>query len=145
MADPNAVQHTLACAQSFERVGEPEGLPTLAQCVAYLATAVKSNAVSLSFDTAMELAEKSGSVPPPRHLINAPTAMMRAMGFKDGYRYDHDFEHAFSGQEVFPDGLDGDCRPEIYRPNERGHEREIRKRMQFWDSLRERLKGSVAR
>nr|WP_247887464.1 replication-associated recombination protein A [Azospirillum sp. SYSU D00513] len=141
LADPNAVQHTMACAQSFERSGEPEGLPALGQCVAYLATAVKSNAVYTAFYEAMDLAGRTGSIPPPRHLINAPTAMMKAMGFKDGYRYDHDFEHAFSGQEFFPEGLDGAARPNLYRPNERGNEREILKRMQFWDGLRDRLKG----
>ena len=141
LADPSAIQHTAACAQSFERVGEPDGLLALAQCVAYLATAVKSNAVYLAFHEAMDLAGRTGSLPPPSHLINAPTAMMKAMGFKDGYRYDHDFEHAFSGQEFFPEGLDGPRRPTFYRPNERGHERDILKRMQFWDGLRERLRA----
>lgn len=136
LADPNAIQHVDACASAFERIGEPEGLPALASCAAYLATAVKSNAVYKAFYEAMELAARTGSLPPPRHIINAPTAMMRDMGFKDGYRYDHDFPYAFSGQEFMPGGLDGDRRPDLYVPNERGNEREVRKRMDFWEGLR---------
>lgn len=136
LADPNAIQQVAACAAAFERVGDPEGLPALAQCVAYLATAPKSNAVYEAFFAAMALAESSGSVPPPRHLVNAPTRLMRHQGFKDGYKYDHDFPQAFSGQEFFPEGLDGDSRPEIYRPTERGNERDIGRRVDWWDRKR---------
>ncbi|PKU23249.1 replication-associated recombination protein A [Telmatospirillum siberiense] len=136
LADPAAIRHVEACASAFDRVGVPEGLPALANCVAYLATAVKSNAVYKAFYDAMELAGRTGSLPPPKHIINAPTAMMRDMGFKDGYRYDHDFPYAFSGQEFMPAGLDGERRPALYVPNERGNEREVKKRMDFWEGLR---------
>lgn len=136
LADPMAAVQVDACARNFDRLGEPEGLPVLGQCVLYLATAVKSNAAYEAFYAAMSLAEASGSVPPPKHLINAPTRMMREQGFKDGYKFDHQFEHAFSGQEFFPEGLDGDRRPDLYVPNERGNEREVLRRMRFWDELR---------
>jgi len=133
LADPRAIEQAAACAAVFERIGEPEGLPALAQCVGYLATAIKSKA----FYTAMDLAEAHGSIMPPKHLVNAPTALMKAQGFKDGYRYDHDFPHAFSGQPFFPDILSGPDRPEIYRPNARGYERDILKRLAWWDQRRE--------
>lgn len=135
LADPAAIQHTVACSDAFERMGEPEGLPALAQATLYLATAVKSNAAYQAFYRAMELAESTGNLPVPDHLINAPTRMMKEMGFKQGYRYDHDYPHAFAGQEFFPQSLAGPARPEIYRPVERGNEREVRRRMQFWEKL----------
>ncbi|WP_341865262.1 AAA family ATPase [Gluconacetobacter entanii] len=137
LADPRAIEQAAACAAVFERVGEPEGLPALAQCVGYLATAIKSNAIYKAFYAAMDLAETQGSLMPPKHLINAPTALMKAQGFKDGYRYDHDFPHAFSGQQFFPDALSGPDRPELYRPNERGYERDLLKRLAWWDQRRE--------
>jgi putative ATPase len=136
LCDPQAVIHTASCAALFERLGEPEGLPVLGQCVAYLATAIKSNAVYAAFYEAMDLAERTGGLPPPKHLINAANGVMRQQGFKDGYRYDHVFPNAFSGQEFFPDGLDGDRRPVLYRPNERGNERDVLKRMAWWDAHR---------
>lgn len=137
LADPRAIEQAAACAAVFERIGEPEGLPALAQCVGYLATAIKSNAIYKAFYTAMDLAEAHGSIIPPKHLVNAPTALMKAQGFKDGYRYDHDFPHAFSGQPFFPDILSGPDRPEIYRPNARGYERDILKRLAWWAQRRE--------
>jgi putative ATPase len=142
LADPVAVQQVDACAALFERVGEPEGLPAVAQAVAYLATAVKSNATYAAFHAAMELADATGDLSVPMHLVNAPTALMRQMGFKDGYVFDHDCEHAFSGQEFMPEGLDGDSRPALYQPNERGNEREILKRMRFWDEMRRKRRGA---
>lgn len=138
LADPGAIAHVEACAAAFERIGEPEGLPAVASAVGYLATAAKSNAIYGAFYAAMTLAEETGSAPPPKHLINAPTSLMKSLGLKSGYLYDHDFPHAFSGQEFFPAGLDGANRPTLYAPNERGHEREILKRLAFWDSLRQR-------
>lgn len=137
LADPRAIEQAAACAAAFERVGEPEGLPALAQCVGYLATAIKSNAIYKAFYAAMDLAETHGSILPPKHLINAPTALMKAQGFKDGYRYDHDFPHAFSGQQFFPDALTGPNRPDLYRPNERGYERDIIKRLSWWNQRRQ--------
>ena len=142
LSDPQAIIHTASCAAIFERIGEPEGLPALAQCVAYLATAVKSNAVYSAFHAAMDIAERTGALPPPKHLINASNRTMRDQGFKAGYVYDHDCEHAFSGQEFMPEGLGGPARPTLYAPNERGNEREIGKRMRFWNSLREKLRAA---
>ena len=107
------------------------------------ALAVATRLVGLPFlpgvqtlSEAMALAEQTGSLPPPKHIINAPTQMMRDMGFKDGYKFDHDFPYAFSGQEFMPDALAGHRRPEIYAPNERGNEREVKKRMDFWENIR---------
>jgi putative ATPase len=142
LADPAAVQQVDACAALFERLGEPEGLPAVGQAVAYLATAVKSNATYAAFYAAMELADATGDLPVPMHLVNAPTEMMRQMGFKDGYVWDHECEHAFSGQDFMPEGLDGDARPHLYVPNERGNEREIIKRMRFWEELRRKRRGA---
>jgi putative ATPase len=141
MADPSVLGHAIAAAEAFERLGEPEGLPALASCVICLATAPKSNAAYRSFYAAMKLVEETGSPPPPPHIVNAPTKLMKQMGFKDGYKYDHDWPDAFSGQEFFPSGLDGTNRPELYKPNERGHEREIIKRMRYWDALREKRRS----
>ena len=128
MADPGAVQQVAACADLFDLVGVPEGLPLLGQCVIYLATAVKSDASWSAFRAAAALAEAGGTLPPPPAV--APS------GGGPGYVSDHRCEHAFSGREFFPEGLAGASRPELYRPAERGHEREILKRMVFWDGLR---------
>jgi putative ATPase len=127
MADPSAITHTVACAQAFDRVGEPEGLIILSQCVVYLASSVKSNAAYLSLKEAMSLVEETGSLPVPAHLTREG---------KDKYLYDHDFPEAFSGQNFLPVELTGDQRPEFYRPNNRGYEREITKWMAWRDSKR---------
>jgi putative ATPase len=111
----------------------------MAQAIAYVATAPKSNAAYTAFNAALEAAAATGSVPPPKHLVNAPTRMMREMGFKEGYRYDHDWPDAFSGQEFFPAELTARGRPQFYRPNERGFERDIVKRLDYWAKLRARL------
>lgn len=136
MADPQAMVQVMTAWQAFERTGLPEGRLFLAQAIAYVATAPKSNAAYLAFDQAAALARKTGSLPPPKHILNAPTALMKELGYHDGYQYDHDRPDAFSGQEFYPDEIAaGDPEP-LYAPNERGFEREIRKRLAFWSARR---------
>lgn len=135
-ADPQAMVQVVTAWDAFERVGWPEGRLFLAQAINYVATAPKSNASYRAFDEAMELAGRTGSLPPPKHILNAPTRTMRELGYGVGYRYDHDFPEAFSGQEFFPDEFSGEARPEFYRPHERGFEREVRKRLDFWRKIR---------
>ena len=137
MADPQAMPQVLSAWDAFERVGWPEGRLFLAQAITYVATAPKSNAAYRAFDAALDLANRTGSLPPPKHILNAPTKMMRELGYGAGYQYDHDFPEAYSGQEYFPAELTGAARPEFYRPNERGFEREVRKRLDFWEKARE--------
>lgn len=136
LADPQAMPQVIAAWSAFERVGWPEGRLFLGQAVAYVATAPKSNAAYLAFDAALDLATRTGSLPPPMHILNAPTSLMREMGYGAGYQYDHDFQEGFSGQEYFPEGLNGADRPEFYVPKERGFEREVRKRLDFWERIR---------
>jgi putative ATPase len=136
MADPHAMPQVVAAWNGFERVGWPEGRLFLAQAIAYVATAPKSNAAYLAFEAALELADRTGSLPPPKHILNAPTSLMRELGYGDGYQYDHNSPDGFSGQDFFPGELSGHDRPEFYRPNERGFEREVRKRLDFWEKLR---------
>jgi putative ATPase len=138
MADPQAMVQVVAAWEAFERVGWPEGRLFLAQAIAYVATAPKSNAAYLGFAAALELAERTSHVPPPLRILNAPTRMMRELGYHAGYRYDHDEPDAFSGQEFLPEPLAGEGRPEFYRPNDRGFEREIRRRLEYWAGLRAR-------
>lgn len=143
MADPQAMVQVITAWQAFERVGWPEGRLFLAQAIAYVATAPKSNAAYGAFNEALALAKQTGSLPPPKHILNAPTKLMKDLGYHEGYKYDHDFPDAFSGQEFFPEELSGPNRPEFYQPNERGFERDIRKRLDYWDSLRRKRQGSA--
>ena len=136
MADPQAMPQVIAAWTAFERVGLPEGRLFMAQAITYVATAPKSNASYMGFNAALELAAQTGSLPPPKHILNAPTKLMKELGYHAGYRYDHDYPDAFSGQEFFPDRLAGDKRPEFYVPNERGFEREVKKRLDFWSRNR---------
>ena len=106
--------------------GSPEGELAIVEAVVYVATAPKSNAVYTAFKTAMAAAKEFGSLVPPRHILNAPTKLMKGEGYGEGYRYDHDEPDAFSGQNYFPDAMG---RRSFYQPVERGFEREIRKRM----------------
>lgn len=142
MADPQAMVQVITAWQAFERVGWPEGRLFLAQAIAYVATAPKSNASYSAFNEALALAKQTGSLPPPKHILNAPTKLMKDLGYHEGYKYDHDYPDAFSGQEFFPEPLAGPNRPDFYRPNERGFERDIRKRLDYWDSLRRKRQGS---
>ena len=123
-ADPSALPLAVAAWQTYERLGSPEGELALAQLVTHLATAPKSNAVYVAYKAARQLARQTGSLIPPAHIRNAPTELMRNLGYGKGYEYDHDTEDAFSGQNYFPDGME---RATLYRPTERGHEGKIRK------------------
>ncbi|MEJ8566343.1 replication-associated recombination protein A [Elongatibacter sediminis] len=134
LADPQALPHCLAAWDAYERLGSPEGELALAQAVVYLATAPKSNAAYTAYAEARRTAAKTGSLMPPRHILNAPTELMKAQGYGSGYRYDHDTDEGFSGQDYFPEELP---REQFYDPPERGFEREIRKRLHYWQKLRE--------
>jgi putative ATPase len=136
MADPQALVQVITAWDAFERVGWPEGRLFMGQAIAYVATAPKSNASYSAFNAALAVAKETGSLPPPLHILNAPTKMMKELGYHAGYQYDHDQPDAFSGQEFMPEPLDGERRPNFYRPNERGFEREIRKRLDYWAKLR---------
>ena len=133
LADPNAATIALHAWQTFERVGSPEGELAIAQAVVYMATAPKSNAVYSAYKSAMRTAKETGSLIPPKHILNAPTNMMKDLGYGDGYAYDHDQEDAFSGQNYFPDEME---RQSFYTPVPRGFERDIQKRMAYWDKKR---------
>ena len=138
LADPQALIQALAAKDTFDFLGSPEGELALAQATVYLATAPKSNAVYVAYKAAMKLAKSQGSVAPPKIILNAPTKLMEDEGYGDGYAYDHDDPEAFSGQNYFPDGLK---RPTLYDPPERGFEREIRKRLDYWAGLRRKKGG----
>ena len=133
LADLHASSICIEAWQSFERLGSPEGDLSLARAVCYLALAPKSNAVYTAFSTARQLAKKTGSILPPKHILNAPTELMKNNGYGDGYIYDHDSENAFSGQNFFPDELSGEV---FYSPVERGFERELKKRLTYFEKLR---------
>ncbi len=137
-ADPQAQAVCLDAWQSFERMGSPEGELALAQAVIYLALAPKSNAGYVAWKAALRMARETGSKPPPKHILNAPTRLMKAEGYGEGYAYDHDAEDGFSGQNYFPDGVK---RPVLYQPQERGFERELCKRIAFFARLREKRGG----
>jgi putative ATPase len=138
MADPQALTQVVSAWRAFERVGWPEGRLFMAQAITYVATAPKSNAAYMAFNAALAFAEKTGSLPPPKHILNAPTKLMKELGYNEGYQYDHDQPDAFSGQEFFPDALTATDRPSFYHPNERGYEREIKKRIDYWAGLKDR-------
>ena len=133
LADPQALAVTSAAREAWDFLGAPEGELALAQACVYLATAPKSNALYTAFKAAMAVAREHGSLPPPRHILNAPTKLMKAEGYGEGYRYDHDEPDAFSGQDYFPEKLG---RRRFYDPVERGFERDIRKRLEWWEKLR---------
>ncbi|MEO1920071.1 MAG: replication-associated recombination protein A [Paracoccaceae bacterium] len=137
LADPDAQRLCLDAWQTYERLGSPEGELALAQSVMYLALAPKSNASYSAFSNAMSAAKQTGSEPPPKHILNAPTSMMKEHGFGEGYQYDHDAEDGFSGQNYFPDTMK---RGIYYSPVERGHERELKKRLEYFAKLRVKRK-----
>jgi len=134
LADPQALAQALAARQAFEVLGSPEGELAIAQAVVYLATAPKSNALYRAQKQAWKAAGRTGSLMPPKHILNAPTGLMKDLGYGKDYAYDHDSEQGFSGQDYFPDEM---ARERFYQPPERGFEREIVKRLKFWDRLRE--------
>ncbi len=134
LADPQALQQALAAKDAYDFLGSPEGELALAQAVIYVATAPKSNAAYTAFSGAMKRARETGSLPPPKTILNAPTKLMKQQEYGSGYRYDHDEPEAFSGQNYFPDAMG---RVTLYSPAERGFEREIKKRLEYWRKLRE--------
>ena len=133
MADPNALTQALAGWETYERLGSPEGELAIAQVVVYLGTAPKSNAVYTAYSAARASAKATGSLMPPSHILNAPTRLMKDLGYGAGYHYDHEADEGFSGQNYFPDGM---AREQFYRPRDRGFEREITKRLEHWAKLR---------
>ncbi len=134
LADPAALQQTISARDAYQMLGSPEGELALAQAAVYLAVAPKSNALYGAYKKAIKAAKETGSVAPPKIILNAPTSLMKDEGYGDGYQYDHDLPEGFSGQNYFPDGMD---RPRFYAPVERGFEREVRKRLDYWSKLRD--------
>ncbi|WP_136683670.1 replication-associated recombination protein A [Falsirhodobacter xinxiangensis] len=138
LADPQAQAYCLEAWQTYERLGSPEGDQAIGNAVIYLALAPKSNAAYMAHKNAVIAAKKSGSEPPPLHIRNAPTRMMKDLGYGAEYQYDHDAEDGFSGQNYFPDGMK---RPLLYSPPERGYERELNKRIEYFAKLRAKRQG----
>ena len=138
LAEPDALARALAAWQAFERLGSPEGELAVANLVIYLATAPKSNAAYVAMKAANRAAAATGSLMPPAHILNAPTGLMKDLGYGKDYAYDHDDPDGFSGQNGFPDGMQ---RQRFYSPVERGYEREIGKRLAYWDRLRAEKSG----
>lgn len=133
LAEPNAVTQAIACWETYERLGSPEGDLAIMQLVAYLATAPKSVGVYKAMHKAFDLARKTGSLMPPKNILNAPTKLMKQLGYSEGYEYDPDCEDGFSGANYFPEGMN---RVKLYNPADRGFEREIKKRVEYFDRLR---------
>ncbi|GLR67324.1 ATPase AAA [Acidocella aquatica] len=134
LADPQALVQALAAWDAYERLGSPEGELCIAQAVLYLATAPKSNAAYKALGAANRAAKETGSLMPPQNILNAPTKLMKNLGYGEGYTYDHDTDEGFSGDNYFPEGMG---RPDFYRPVQRGFERDIAKRLAYWAKLRE--------
>ncbi len=139
LADPNALQITLAATETYKQLGSPEGELAIAQACIYLATAPKSNAVYTAYKRASQMARQKGSLPPPKHILNAPTSLMKDEGYGAGYQYDHDTEYGFSGQSYFPEDIE---EAQFYHPVERGFEREIKKRLEYWENLRKSIRDN---
>jgi putative ATPase len=133
LADPQALVQALAAKDMYDFLGSPEGEIALAQTVLYLASAPKSNAVYTALGAAKRAAQDHGSLMPPAHILNAPTKLMKNLGYGKGYEYDHAAEEGFSGQNYLPDGM---ARESYYVPRDTGFEREIAKRMEYWAKLR---------
>jgi len=138
LADPQALVVANAAKDAYDYLGSPEGELALAQACVYLATAPKSNAVYTAFKSAMAAAKEHGSLLPPKHILNAPTKLMKETGYGSGYQYDHDMPDAFSGQDYFPEAMG---RRVFYEPPDRGFEREVRKRLEYWAKLRRERQG----
>ena len=138
LADPEAQAHCVHAWETYERLGSPEGELALAQTVIYLALSPKSNASYTAYKAARIVAKKTGSAQPPKHILNAPTGLMKSQGIGQGYNYDHDVEDGFSGQNYFPDDLQ---RQSFYKPAERGFERNLQRRLQYFKNLREKRRA----
>ncbi len=133
LADPAALPQAIAAWEAYERLGSPEGELALVQAIIYLGTAPKSNSAYMAEKSARRAAKETGSLVPPMHILNARTSLMKDLGYGDGYAYDHGTEEGFSGQNYFPDDM---ARAQFYTPVDRGFEREIAKRLEYWDKLR---------
>lgn len=136
LADPNALQIAIAAWSAYERLGSPEGDLALTQLVIYLGTAPKSIGNYRAQKAAYAAARETGSLMPPKNILNAPTKMMKNLGYNAGYIYDPDTATGFSGQNCFPESMG---RRKFYEPVERGFEREIKKRLEYWDTLRDKI------
>lgn len=139
LADPQALVIANAAKETYDFLGSPEGELAIAQALIYVATAPKSNAAYKAYGVAMAVAKQAGSLLPPKHILNAPTGLMKSEGYGRGYSYDHDTAEGFSGQNYFPDEMP---RQQFYNPPERGFEREIRKRLDYWAKLRTEKGGA---
>jgi len=133
LADPQAVVQAIAAKDVYDLLGSPEGEIALVQCVLYLASAPKSNAVYKAHGAAMRSAGEHGSLMPPAHILNAPTKLMKNLGYGKGYEYDHEAEEGFSGQNYFPDGVG---RRAFYKPKGDGAEAKVKERLERWAALR---------
>ncbi|MBP7710168.1 MAG: replication-associated recombination protein A [Rickettsiales bacterium] len=140
LADPNALLQVMSAKENYDFLGSPEGDYALSHATIYLATAPKSNASYLAHKAAIDAASRTTELMPPKNILNAPTKMMKNEGFGAGYIYDHDTPNCFSGQEFFPPELLKKSRPKFFEPNERGFERDLKKRLEYWDELRRKLK-----
>lgn len=138
MAEPNALIQAINAKEAYDFLGSPEGDQAITNLVIYLANCPKSNASYTAYNEVMQ-AVKGHSFNPPKHILNAPTKMMKEIGYSEGYIYDHDTPNCFSGQNYFPDEFP---RKEFYNPNERGFERDIKKRIEYWDNLRKKLNST---
>ena len=141
LADPQALVQAIAAKDMYDFLGSPEGEIAVVQCVLYLASAPKSNAVYIAHGAAMRAAQEHGSLMPPANILNAPTKLMKNLGYGKGYEYDHEAEEGFSGANYFPDGM---ARQHLYQPKEMGFEREIQKRLDYWAKLRAKKSGGEA-
>ncbi|WP_426497269.1 hypothetical protein [Streptomyces sp. D54] len=135
LADPHAIQQALAAWHVYERLGSPEGEPAIAQAAVYLATAPKSIAVYRGFDAAHRSARRTGSLMPPAHILNAPTRLMKDLGYGKDHQYDPDTTDGFSGADYFPDDMNHET---YYQPTRNGYEAEVSERLRHWDTLRAR-------
>ena len=140
LADPQAVTQAVTARDSYQMLGSPEGELALAQAVVYLALAPKSNALYNAYNEALATARRSGQLPPPKHIVNSPTPLMKTLGYGNGYLYDHDTPHHFSGQDYFPEELG---RQHFYRPIDQGFEREMVKRNRYFAQLRSQLQNKI--
>jgi len=137
LSDPQALAQAMHAWETYDRLGSPEGDLAIAQLVIYLGTAPKSNSIYTAWKAAQKTAQTTGSLAPPPHILNAPTKLMKELGYGKEYVYDHDTSAGFSGQNYFPVGLD---RITFYHPSARGFERDVQKRLDYWNKLRKEKK-----
>jgi len=142
MADPQALVQCLAAKDCYDFLGSPEGELAIAQACLYLATAPKSNATYMAQKSAWRSAKETGSLMPPMHILNAPTRLMKTVGYGKGYAYDHGSDEGFSGQDYWPEEME---RQNFYEPTDRGFEAKVRERLAYWDQRRAELQQSPAK